>query len=193
MLEPADQPRPFPTPPPSPDWRSLHLWQIQPVRDGLVIAAAIGLVWLGSRLSIVTVPLLLAMLLAYLFEPLVERVTQRGKVTRKGAAIGIILLIAGVVVVPAAIGATFGVSQGIRFVTSTVNRIEAVMASVAKPEDDELRAKTGRGAWLKLRDSIVEHKKTSEARGGGPLPPRPSPDTVDPNAPPPETAPQVER
>src|SRR3954469_3643218 len=129
MAEPLDQLRPFPTPPPPtppPDWRSLHLWQIQPVRDGLVIAAAIGLIYLGSRLSIVTVPLLLAMLLAYLVEPLVERVTRGGRVTRKAAAIGIILLVAGVVVVPAAIGATFGVSQGIRFVTSTVNRVEVV-------------------------------------------------------------------
>jgi predicted PurR-regulated permease PerM len=198
MPQPVDQPRPFPTPPPpppSPDWRSLHLWQIQPVRDGLVIAAAIGLIWLGSRLSIVTVPLLLAMLLAYLFEPLVERVTKRGKVTRKGAAIGIILLIAGVVVVPAAIGATFGVSQGIRFVTSTVNRVEAVMASVAKPEDEELKARVGHGAWLKLRDSIVEHRKASESQGAAPSnppPPRPAADAGDSNAPP-EAARQTER
>jgi len=181
MAEPQDQPSPLGTPPPSPDWRSLHLWQIQPVRDGLVIAAAIGLVYLGSKLSIVTVPLLLAMLLAYLFEPLVERVTRRGRVTRKGAAVGILLLVAGVVVVPAAIGATFGVSQGIRFVTSTANRVEAVMASVAKPQDDELRARLGRGAWLKLRDAIVEHNvqshRADQAQAGPPPPGSTTPDS----------------
>src|SRR5580765_3020270 len=105
------EPRP-PTPAGNPvDWRSLHLWQIQPVRDGLVIAVALGLVWLGSRLSIVTVPLLLALLLSYLFEPLVERITRTGRVKRKVVAAGIILLIALVVVVPVSIGATFAVSQ----------------------------------------------------------------------------------
>jgi predicted PurR-regulated permease PerM len=192
MPEPVEQPRPVVTPPPEPpepDWRSLHLWQIQPIRDGLVIAVAIGLVWLGSRLSIVTVPLLLAMLLAYLFEPLVAKVTRRGKVTRKGAAIGIILLVAGVIVVPAAIGATFGVSQGIRFVTSTVNHVERVMASVAKPEDQTLRGLVGHGAWLKLRDAIVEHRSQQPGRPPGAAssptssPPQPAAATPDSNAP----------
>src|SRR5690242_14508995 len=104
------EPRP-PTPGNPTDWRSLHLWQIQPVRDALVIAVAIGLVYLGSRLSIVTVPLLLALLLSYLFEPLVERATRAGRMKRKAVAAGIILLIALLVVVPVSIGATFAVSQ----------------------------------------------------------------------------------
>ena len=48
------------------------------MRDLLIFAAIIGLVWLGYRLSIVTVPLLLALMLAYLFEPVVRRLTARG-------------------------------------------------------------------------------------------------------------------
>src|SRR6185369_6090091 len=106
--------------------------------------------------------------------------------------IGIILLVAGVVVVPAAIGATFGVSQGIRFVTGTVGHVEAVMASVGKPEDQELRARVGRGAWLKLRDGIVEHRDLRRGQGpDGPAgsPPSPVPDTPDSGAPSPDAAP----
>ena len=60
---------------PGRDWRSLHLWQIQWVRDLLVIGAVLGLIHLGYRLSVVNVPMLVALLLAYLFEPLVTRLT----------------------------------------------------------------------------------------------------------------------
>src|SRR5437773_10913641 len=102
-------PTPKPPAPQQPEWAHLHLWQIQPIRDALVIAAAIGLVYLGSRLSIVTVPLLVALLLAYLFEPLVARATRSGFVTRRAAAAGIIILLAVLVVVPVSIGATFGI------------------------------------------------------------------------------------
>ena len=52
-------------------WRDLHLWQIQPVRDVLVGLAVVGLFILGDATSIVTVPLLLAILIAYLFEPVI--------------------------------------------------------------------------------------------------------------------------
>ena len=162
MPAPAHKPSPPTTPRSStsgtPDWRSVHLWQIQPIRDGVVIAVAVGLVLLGSRLSIVTVPLLLAMLLAYLFEPLVAMVTRKGLVTRHGAAAGIIILMAVVVVVPASIGATFAVYQGIRFVSGTAGHVEAVMASVTKPDDLELRAKVPHGSWSKIRDFIAKQR-----------------------------------
>jgi predicted PurR-regulated permease PerM len=200
MPERQDKPEPLPAPSETEGWRSLHLWQIQPVRDGLVMAGIIGLIYLGSRLSIVTVPLLLALLLSYLFEPLVEKVTRSGRVTRRAAAAGIIVLLAGAVVVPAAIAATFGVSQGMRFVTTTTGHIEAVVASVAKPEDEELKADVGRGAWLKLRDAIVEHralrKRLSAPTNRPPPsptpPPGPSsgPDGTSPNVA--ETGPQPE-
>ena len=42
-------------------WMTRHLWQIQPVRDVLVLAGIFGVVLLGYRLSIVTVPLLLGL------------------------------------------------------------------------------------------------------------------------------------
>ena len=58
------------------DWRRLHLWQIQPIRDAAVLLLFLGLFKLGYLLSAVTVPLLIAILLAYLFEPVVRKLPR---------------------------------------------------------------------------------------------------------------------
>src|SRR5437773_1399244 len=64
------------SPPESPkDIQRLHLLQIQPVRDLLVILLVVGLFWVGYILRPVTIPLLVALGLAYLVEPLVRRLT----------------------------------------------------------------------------------------------------------------------
>ena len=101
----------------SPDWSQLHLWQIQPVRDILAVAAVVGILALGYRLSIVTIPMLLALLLAYLFEPLVRVVTRRGWFSRQGAAIFLIFAAFFVVVVPAIFGLGTAIVQGTRIVS----------------------------------------------------------------------------
>ena len=62
-----------------------HLWEIQAIRDVLLIAGGLSLLWLGYALSSITIPLLMALLLAYLVEPLVEGLGQRG-VSRSRAA-----------------------------------------------------------------------------------------------------------
>ena len=49
-----------------------HLWQIQPIRDLIWILVLIALMWLGYAMRSVTVPLLVALGLAYLIEPLVK-------------------------------------------------------------------------------------------------------------------------
>lgn len=54
------------------DVTKLHLWQIQWVRDSFLILAIILCVWLGYAMRDITVPLLVALLLAYLFEPLIS-------------------------------------------------------------------------------------------------------------------------
>ena len=58
------------------DLRTLHLWHLQPVRDLLVIAAVAGAVYVGYAMRTVTVPLLVALALAYLFEPIVSRMSS---------------------------------------------------------------------------------------------------------------------
>jgi len=62
-----DDPKPTSPEPVKPqDWHRIHLWQIQSVRDVVLVVAVIGLLTLGKVLSIITVPLLVALLLAYL-------------------------------------------------------------------------------------------------------------------------------
>ncbi|MEM9373236.1 MAG: hypothetical protein AAGA55_06295, partial [Planctomycetota bacterium] len=91
------------------DWSRLHLWQMQPVRDVLLGLGILGLFWLGQKISIVTVPLLLAVLLAYLFEPLIEWGTRRLKCSRPFAVGGIIALAGLFIVLPAVLAASVGV------------------------------------------------------------------------------------
>jgi predicted PurR-regulated permease PerM len=133
----------------------LHIWQIQPVRDVLLIAAGIGLVWLGSKISVVTVPMLLALLLAYLVEPLVSWLIRRKLFTRRGAAIVIILLGAAALIGPVGIGGGFATWQGVRLAGRTVRNTDTLIQSVAKPEDEALRAALP-PAWQNVRDWIVE-------------------------------------
>ena len=82
------------------DLRRLHLWQIQALRDVAVIGAVIFLVLCGYWLRRVTVPLLIALALAYLFEPIVIRLTRRPNVTRPMVAGGLV----------AAVGVLFAVA-----------------------------------------------------------------------------------
>ncbi len=92
----------------------LHLWEIQPLRDLLLLLAAIGLVQLGYVARIVTVPLLIGVLLAYLFEPVVRRLART-----TGRAVAALLVIVGAFVgigAPLVIGTGVGIVQGAAFV-----------------------------------------------------------------------------
>ncbi len=78
------------------DPRHLHLWQIQSVRDIAVIALVIFLILCGYWLRSVTVPLLIALALAYLFEPIIVRVTRRFNVSRPvvvGSLVGAVAIL----------------------------------------------------------------------------------------------------
>lgn len=75
--------------PPKPhEWHRIHLWQIQSVRDVVVVFSIIGLLALGKILSIITVPLMVALLLAYLVEPVVAWLARTVPwLGRKGAVL----------------------------------------------------------------------------------------------------------
>lgn len=141
-----------------PRWASLHLWQIQPVRDLLVLAGVLSLIWLGSRLSIVTVPLLLALALAYLVEPVVRIVTARRRISRAGVALGIIAMFTLAVIVPALLGVGFAAAQGVQFARTTSAKVELVLQSIDKPDDELLRARLP-SAWRSIRDYLVEQRR----------------------------------
>lgn len=145
--------------PPAPvsglDWRRLHLWQIQPVRDVLVIAAVFGLVYLGEALRVVTVPMLIALALAYLFEPVVKRMTRSGKMSREMCALLIIVLAAVLIVTPVTIGAGFAVMQGVGYAQEVARNTETLVRSLDKPEAANDLPGPG---WKKLREFLVEER-----------------------------------
>lgn len=59
-----------------------HLWEITPVRDLLWIGGFLSLLWFGYYLRGVFAPVLIALLLAYLFNPLIKRAEAHWHVPR---------------------------------------------------------------------------------------------------------------
>ncbi len=118
-------------------WYKLHLWQIQVLRDIAVIAAVVGLIQIGYMLRLVTVPILLALLLAYLFEPLIRWMTRGHRVSREGAASIIIAAAILIVIVPVCFGLIFGAVQGVGFIREVAGNAVNVMAYVDAPAKHE--------------------------------------------------------
>lgn len=113
--------------------QTIHIWQVQAVRDVLLVVVLLGILWLGYLMRDVTVPLLVALALAYLFEPLVSRLTRSGAVGRPLVVSGIIACVSIVFLVIAAFTVPLVVGQSIGLVKS----IE-------------------QGAYLKYADNIAE-------------------------------------
>ncbi len=83
------------------DITTLHLWQIQWVRDLSLVVAVIAGIWLGYAMRDITIPLLVALLLAYLFEPLISYLSNHPQFPMGRVAVisGILtFLVAGVLV-----------------------------------------------------------------------------------------------
>ncbi|MFG0331659.1 MAG: AI-2E family transporter [Phycisphaerales bacterium] len=98
--------------PPEPGRRDLdrlHLWQFQAIRDVLVILGLVFIVMVGYWLRAVTVPLLIALALAYLVEPIVDRVSSHPRISRPlvvggmVGVLGVLFLVAVVTIVPLAV------------------------------------------------------------------------------------------
>ncbi|MEY5060892.1 MAG: hypothetical protein RIS45_813 [Planctomycetota bacterium] len=122
------------------DLRTLHLWQMQPVRDLLVIAAVAGAVYVGYAMRTVTVPLLVALALAYLFEPVVSRVSRWRGMSRPLtvslilAALGAALAVALGILVPLAVGQTLAFGENLRS-----GRYDAALGRVIEAVPEEYR------------------------------------------------------
>lgn len=151
----------MPNPPPQRpaslrSWRELHLWQIQPLRDVLVIVIIVLLFRLGYTLRLVTVPILLALLLAYLFEPVVQRLTRIRRVNRSVAAGGIIVGAGLLVFVPIVIATIFAAGQGVRYAQFLSRNVDLVIASSRTLDETELRQQLPNDSWVWLRDQLAE-------------------------------------
>lgn len=144
-----------------------HLWEIQPIRDGLVIASVFGLLYVGSLLSTVTVPLLLAMLLAYLFEPVVRRMTRLKWVSREGAAVAIIVAAVLVFVVPVTLTLAFGVRQGVGLARTGADRLVVLEDVVRKGGGAEQYERLPGTAWVWVAEQLVDYRGRSQAEDDG--------------------------
>lgn len=165
-------------------WYTRHLWQIQPIRDILLLAAVFGVLYLGYVLRTVTVPLLLALLLAYLLEPVVRRLERSKHFTRQGAVSGILFAVVLFVAVPAALATAFAVVQGVGFartVVDSVDRITTVTDYVKQHETD------ARPVFTKGEDGTKGTLLFYEIAG-----PEEQPDGVDQRPADPETEPPAE-
>ena len=102
------------------DFANLHIWQIQSIRDLLFISSVVLIFWIGYAMRSITIPLLLALGLAYLFEPFIDWLGNRFRVRRPWAVSGIILVFIVtmiLVIVPAgmlAVSQTAELISGIR-------------------------------------------------------------------------------
>lgn len=136
-------------------WAHLHLWQIQPIRDVLLIVSLIAIVWAGYTASVVTVPVLMALLLAYLFEPIVVRVSKGDPLRRKFAAGGIILAVLVVVVVPVALGLVWAASNAIStaaVLQKNIVQLDHLVRQEEVPTQEALNAAFPNRMW---QDAVI--------------------------------------
>lgn len=140
------------------EWARLRLWQIQFVRDVAALLLIFGVLWLGYELSIVTVPLLLAVFLAYLLEPLVKRAVKSGQLSRQTVAGSIIAVVAVGVVLPLILGLSIAVVQGVQYGATLGQNVRLlVQSAVNEPENVQRRAmlESKGPLWVKVRDYVV--------------------------------------
>ncbi|MFM1822807.1 MAG: hypothetical protein RI967_1073 [Planctomycetota bacterium] len=170
------------------DLRTAHLWHFQPIRDLLLVAIVAGTVYVGYAMRTVTIPLLVAVALAYLFEPVVVKLTATGKRSRP-MAVGLILAalglgvgVTGAVVVPLAVGQTIAFGKNLRSgkYDGAMERLFEVL-----PEEyrEDVREWTGR---LVHPVATAEGAPATESggtpgnAGGTPPPPTTTPPTTTP-------------
>ena len=131
---------------------------MQPIRDILLGLGIFALILMGQKASVVTVPLLLALLFAYLFEPVICWSMKRFSISRRTSVIGIIASFVIVIIIPSIIGASFGIAQTISFVQSTAANIEAVQKAQEFNDIEKARLYLNENniapAWISIHDTI---------------------------------------
>lgn len=157
----------------------LHLWQIQGVRDALVIAMFVVIFYAGYAMRSVTVPLLIAFGLAYLVEPIVESVCQRLRMSRP-AAVGTImataglgLLVALVIAVPIVIGQSVSFVESFRSgrFNSVIDRAQAVVPEPYQDQVQKIRLwfseNVGSGSGIAASALVVDASDPKSAATSG--------------------------
>lgn len=159
-----------------PAWAGLHLWQMQPVRDVLLGLGIFALIIVGQKTSVVTVPLLLALLLAYLFEPVIVWLMGRLKLSRRVSVIAIMLSMVLFVILPITAGSAYAIAQLVNFSTDTVSNIDRVYKAIENSdpvaarerltdEDDSDRNPLP-DAWVWVFDEIKQSERDPDSSMG---------------------------
>ena len=152
----------------SPEWADRRLWQIQPVRDVLLIVGVIALLLLGARMSVVTVPLGLAMVLAYLFEPVIRRASRAQWVSRQGAVAAIIASVVFIVVVPLTLSLIFAIGQGLDYSERFATNVSKLNTAITATDPEQFQARNEAlpsDAWRWVCASVRDYR---EAQGAAP-------------------------
>lgn len=138
-------------------FRRLHLWQIQGVRDVVFGLGILGIFWLGYKLSAVTVPLLLGLLLAYLFEPLVRWLSRHSWCPRPVAAVGILSVVGGTLLLALALLIPLAIGQAVSLIeTLRSGKVEARAVELIDQLPEQYRPDARRGAAWIFGHPIVE-------------------------------------
>lgn len=147
-----------------PTWSKLHLWQMQPIRDVLLGLGIFLLIIAGQKTSVVTVPVLLAILLAYLFEPVICWLMQRFGVSRRTSVISIMAAVVMVVVIPLSLGGAYAIGQLVGFTSATINNSKLVNEAVDGYGVDEgrvfLEDSDVPTAWVWVYDQVRDSESS---------------------------------
>lgn len=150
-----------------------HLWQIQPIRDAAWIVVLVCVMWLGYAMRSVTVPLLVALLLAYLFEPLISMMQHRLRMPRAlavGSVLGvggIALLLVFALTVPLVVGQTisFVDAVGKGKYTAAINHAVTYAPESVQPE---LQSFVGRvEGWIGVPEAPGQDAKAPAEDSAG--------------------------
>ncbi len=137
----------------------IHLWQFQSVRDVLIFGGILLVIVSGYWLRSVTVPLLVALVLAYLVEPIVVRLSEHPKLNRP-AVVGVFLGIFGMTgVLIAAIVVPLLVVQTLELVKAAPTNVERLAQSTLAILPDDMRSSVLDGLPSEIRqvlDSTLE-------------------------------------
>jgi predicted PurR-regulated permease PerM len=137
------------------DWTRRHLWHIQPVRDLLLVGIVVSIVWAGYALRYITIPLIVALGLAYLVEPLVRWVTARFRVSRSAVVGGV----TGAIVIGAASGTFVLIPSVIRQSEAIVDKVQS---GALKKSIGEFEAQLPEAFRKEVADWIVWIESTTD-------------------------------
>ena len=160
----------------APNWSRMHLWQMQPIRDVLLGLGIFALIIIGQKTSVVTVPLLLAILLAYLFEPVICWLMDKFGTSRRVSVISIMVILITCVVLPVMAGGAYAAGQLLTFTTDTISNVDRVNEALKQQDADAARVQLAGendsdtesvpGAFLWVYDEIRQSETDADSSMG---------------------------